>query len=126
MPAASARSAIAFPTRFAASTLPPVEPRCSFSARHFYHGFRSQIISNLKSEITNQLLTSLPRFQLQLHIGITDALAFVGVGLSQLVHFRAHLAEPLFVDAGNRQSRLILLNISFGRQAFGFGFDAFR
>jgi len=42
------------------------------------------------------------------------------------MHLRAYLAKLLFVDAGNRQSRLILLNISFGRQAFGFGFDAFR
>ena len=45
------------------------------------------------------LFPGLPRFQLQLHIGITDALAFVGVGLSQLVHLRAHLAKLLFVDA---------------------------
>ena len=109
---------------------------CSVSARHLYSlpiaDFELPISRTLKrqSEIGNQksemLFPSLPRFQLQLHIGITDALAFVGIGLSQLVHLRAHLAKLLFVDAGNRQSRLILLNISFSRQALGFGFDAFR
>src|SRR5262245_46179235 len=76
-----------------------------------------------QSEIGNQksamLFTRLSGFQLNRHIRVTHALTFVGVGLAQLVHLRADLAEFLLINSRNRQRRLILLNVSFGRQTFG-------
>ena len=58
----------------------------------------------------SRLLTGLSGFELQLLVCITNALAFVGVGLSQASHIGGDLAYLLAVDARNGQSRLILLN----------------
>src|SRR4051812_41271805 len=79
---------------------------------------------NTPSEIGNRkspmLFTCLSRLQLQLHIRIAHALAFIGVGLTQLMHLSADLTELLLINPGNRQRRLILLNASLGCQTFSF------
>src|SRR6266851_6413238 len=41
------------------------------------------------------------------------------------MHLCAYLTEFLLINTGNRQSRLILLNTSLGRQTLGLCFDAF-
>src|SRR5437773_7644057 len=41
------------------------------------------------------------------------------------MHLCTHLPEFLFVDSGNCQRSLILLNASLGREALGFSFDSF-
>ena len=42
------------------------------------------------------------------------------------MHLCAHLPESLFVDTGNGQRRLILLDAALGGQTLGLGFDPLR
>src|SRR5882762_941541 len=76
--------------------------------------------------VTVELLAGFPWLQLDRHIGITNALAFVSVRLAQLVHFGRDLSQLLLIDAGQCQGCLILLNTSFGRQALSLCLHSFR
>src|SRR5687768_2411246 len=64
-------------------------------------------IQSLKSKI--RLFTRFSRFQLVILVGVSNALSFVCIGFAQAVQFRRDLAEFLPVDAGKRDSQLILI-----------------
>lgn len=57
-------------------------------------------------------------------VGVSHALAFVGVGLAETVQFGGDLTETLFVDAGQRQRELVLIDRGLGVDAFRLRLDA--
>src|SRR3712207_9428954 len=77
-------------------------------------------IANPKSKLFARLAGA----QLELHVGVADALALVGVGLAQAVHLGGDLPELLLVDARERQRQLVLLDAGLGRDALAPRLDA--
>src|SRR5262245_25433433 len=84
--------------------------------------FRSATSDPRQSAIKNQKsLTCLTRLQLDRLISVADALSFVRIWLTQLVHFCGYLTKLLLINTGKGQGSLILLNTTFGCQTFGLG-----